>query len=98
MDEACGGRANRQASALGNSVGVGSASFGFRKSAPDAIRFPDLKGVRTAVTHNWAHLAYGLCASLSALPFILTFLSARRKKEMGVVAAAQCNGLPGTIR
>lgn len=82
---------------LGDSVGVGPATFGFCESAPDAIWFPDLKGVRAAVTHNRAHLTHGLGTSLSALPFILAFLSARRKEEMGVVAAAQSDGLPGTV-
>jgi hypothetical protein len=88
LDEACGGRAKRQDPALGNSVGVVSAPFGFCKSAPDAIWFPDLKRVRSAVTHNRAHLTYSLGTSLSALPFVLAFLSAGGKEKMGVVAAA----------
>jgi hypothetical protein len=92
------GRHSIFSSLLGNCVGVVPAPFGFCESAPDAIRFPDLKGVRSAVTHNGAHLTNSLGTSLSALPFIFAFLSARGEEEMGVVAAAQSDGLPGTVR
>ena len=97
MDETCGGRTDRQTSALGDGAGVGPATFSFCESTPDAIRLPDLESIRSAVAHNRAHLTYSLGTGLSALSFILAFLGARGEEEMGVVAAAQSDRLPGTV-
>jgi hypothetical protein len=82
---------------LGDGSSVGPAPLSLCESAPDAIRFPDLKGVRSAVSYDWTHLAHSLRTGLSALSFILAFLDIGGKEEMGVVAAAQGDGLPGTV-
>ena len=82
---------------LGKSVGEVPTSFGLCESAPDAIWFPDLKSVRSTVNHHRAHMTYSLRSDLSALSFVLAFLSARGEEEMGVVAATQSNRLPGTV-
>ncbi len=73
------------------------APLSFGEATPDPVGFPDLERIGPALPNNGAHLAHSLGTHLSSLSFILAFLGAWREEEVGVVAAAQCNGLPGTV-
>jgi hypothetical protein len=74
-----------------------SSALSLGETAPNPIWFSDLEGICPAIADHGTNLAHRLGANLSPLTLILAFLCARRKKEMGVVAAAQGDGLPGTI-
>lgn len=74
-----------------------SAALGLSETAPDSVRLFDLEGVRSAVTDNRADLADRLRPYLSSLAFVLAFLSGGGKEQVGVIAAAQGDRLPGTV-
>jgi hypothetical protein len=73
-------------------------TLGLGEAAPNTVGLPDLESIGPTVECDGTDLAYSLCPNLPSLPFVLTFLGARRKEEMGMVAAAQCDRLPGTVK
>jgi len=73
------------------------ATFGLGESAPNSVRLLDFECVLAAFIGDGADLTYSLCPDFSTFPFVLSFLGARWKKEVRVVPAAQCHGVPGTI-
>lgn len=79
------------------SCSQGPAPLGLCEATPDAIRLPDLESVGSALANDGTDLAHGLRPHLSALSFVLAFLIARGEEEMGVVAAAKRDRLPGTV-
>ena len=74
------------------------STLGLGEAAPDAVWLPDRQGVLATFALYRAYLAHRLRPHLAALSLILAFLRARGEEEVGVVSAAECRRLPGTIR